>query len=149
MLVDCLSKFTVATAFSSKKMDVIARKTVSLLHDMKDAGVPVGKGTKLFADSGSEWIGIRGDGAENTFTKQITAFGVDVRFLPPRHPAVFVESRNNNIRTNINSRLAAKKSKKWVSIYKGIVGALNKAALTPPVYNALSPLDIIKLSVPE
>lgn len=56
-----------------------------------------------------------------------------------------MESANKNIRSNINSRLAATKKKDWVKLVPGIIKGLNKTSFTD--WRApKTPKDIVNMS---
>lgn len=107
---------------------------------MRTAGIRL-KGGTCTTDRGSEFNA----GKPGIFQHTVTSFGLIYSALPSGRPAVHVESANKEIRTNINSRLAAIKSKNWVRLVSKIVNGWNNTSFTD--WRApRTPLEIVQLS---
>ena len=64
------------------------------------------------------------------FPQMVTSMGLTWKPLRAHAPAQHVERRNGMIRANINSRLSAKKSKRWVGLWLKVVNGLNNSPFT-------------------
>ena len=140
VVVDALSQYVVAEPYKSKEPDWIAGITRRLLAKMRTAGIKL-KGGTCTSDRGAEF----NTGRPGIFSQTVTAFGLTYKPLPAGRPAVHVESANKNIRMNINSRLAASKSKNWVNLVSKMIGGLNNTSFTD--WRApMTPREVVKLS---
>ena len=135
-----MSQYVAAAPYKAKNPDVISEITRKLLKKMRTAGIKL-KGGKMTSDRGAEF----NMGKPGIFSHTVTSFGLDYIPLPAGRPAVHVESMNKNLRTNINSRLAASKKKNWVRLVAAIVHGLNNTSFTD--WRApQTPVEIVKLS---
>lgn len=62
-----------------------------------------------------------------------------------KRPCVHVESRNNDIRSSVNSRLAASGSKRWLSVFPAMISKINSTSFTDH-RQPNSPNQLLRLS---
>lgn len=144
VVIDALSGYVQAEAYKTKTIDEVTSLTRTILRKFQ-ARMKLKGGTAQH-DGGGEFGG--GGGGTSKFTDMVTSFGIKEIALPKSRSAVHVEGVNNQIRKNINSRLAASGKKSWVSIYRKIISGLNNTSFTD--WRApQTPLEITKLSPKE
>ena len=96
----------------------------------------------LQSDGGVEYRNPNAAG-RNLFTEMVNSFGLTY-IQVSRKTAVHVEQRNNDLRKNINSRLAASGSKNWVPLLKPMIREINKTVFTD-YRQPNSPNELLKL----
>ena len=114
VLVDVFSGYTDAEAIKSTAQAETIGAVRKILRRL--AGKMTLRGGTLQSDGGTEYKNPNTD-KRNMFTEMVNGFGLTY-IQVSRKTAVHVEARNNDLRKNINSRLAASGSKNWVPLLK-------------------------------
>ena len=144
VVVEVLTGYTQVAPFKTTKQEETIPALRRILQKFKS--VMKLKGSKLQSDGGVEYKSSQADvGYRNAFTEMVNAeFGMTY-VQTAKRTCVHVESRNKDIRTAVNSRLAASGSKSWITIYEPIIKQINETPATDD-RAPHSPAQMVKFS---
>jgi hypothetical protein len=100
VIVDAMSGYVGVEPYKSRTGSEIAKLARRILTRFK--GKMKLKGGTLISDSGVEFIGTGNEGARNVFTAAVNDYGLKYSAVKKGRTAVHVESKNGDIRRNIN-----------------------------------------------
>jgi hypothetical protein len=138
VITDAFSGYTLARPYKNKSPIFIARLAKQILTQFK----------KRMSFKGGIATGDQGSEMKAEFPRMVTSMGLTWKPLRAHAPAQHVERRNGMIRANINSRLSAKKSKRWVGLWLKVVNGLNNSPFTD-WRKPQTPNEILKLGPAE